>query len=77
MEYLRQLITQIFEIGACFVVGAWLFVLAQAAAKNKKGRYIIRYAFYSAGYMAALVFVTVTITIVVWTVYDLFKGVWW
>lgn len=77
MEELREVITIIFEIGACFVVGVWLFVLAQAAAKNKKGRYIIRYAFYSAGYMAALVFVTVTITIVVWTIYDLFKGVCW
>lgn len=77
MNELRTLITQIFEIGFIFVIGSWLYVLAQGAAKNKRGRYVIRYAFYSAGYMAALVFVTVTVVIVAWTTYDLFKGVWW
>lgn len=77
MSELRHLLTQIFEINFCFVVGCWLFVLAQGAAKNKRGRYVIKHAFYSAGYMAALGFITATVVIVAWTVYDLFKGVWW
>jgi len=77
MNELRHLITQIFEINLCFVVGSWCWVLAQAAAKNKRGRYVIKHAFYSAGYMAALGCITAAVVIVAWTVYDLFKGVWW
>lgn len=77
MNELRSVITQIFEIGFCFVIGVWLFVLANAAAKNKRGKYVLRHAFYSAGFMAALVFITVIIVILVWLIYDIFKGVFW
>ena len=77
MEELREVLRQIFLLDLVFVTGAWCWVLAQAAAKGKRGRYVIKHALYSALIMLLFGCLIAAVTVLAWVTYDIFKGVIW
>ena len=77
MNELRELITKIFIVTFLFSFAAFMWVFCTGAANRKKARNVLRNALYSVLYIDGLGAITATVTIWVWVIYDMLKGVCW